>query len=52
MNIFIESHQQLLKSLIKHQVNFLLIGGYAVITDTNVPLVTWIYGLNPLTKIK
>ncbi len=31
MNIFIESHQQLLKSLIKHQVNFLLIGGYAVI---------------------
>lgn len=31
MHIFIESHQQLLKSLIKHQVNFLLIGGYAVI---------------------
>jgi predicted nucleotidyltransferase len=31
MNIFTESHQELLKSLIKHQVNFLLIGGYAVI---------------------
>ncbi|MES2513812.1 MAG: nucleotidyltransferase [Bacteroidota bacterium] len=31
MNIFVESHQQLLKSLLKHQVNFLLIGDYAVI---------------------
>ncbi len=31
MNIFTESHQELLKSLIKHRVNFLLIGGYAVI---------------------
>ena len=31
MNIFTESHQELLKLLIKHQVNFLLIGGYAVI---------------------
>lgn len=31
MNIFIENHQLLLKSLIKHEVNFLLIGGYAVI---------------------
>jgi hypothetical protein len=31
MNIFIENHQLLLKSLIKHEVNFLLVGGYAVI---------------------
>jgi predicted nucleotidyltransferase len=31
MNIFVESHQKLLKSLIQHEVNFLLIGGYAVI---------------------
>ena len=31
MNIFIEKHQALLKSLIKHQVRFLLVGGYAVI---------------------
>lgn len=31
MNVFTNSHQELLKSLIKHQVNFLLIGGYAVI---------------------
>jgi hypothetical protein len=31
MNIFIENHQLFLKSLIKHEVNFLLIGGYAVI---------------------
>lgn len=31
MNIFIESHQNLLKSLNKHDVAFILIGGYAVI---------------------
>ena len=31
MNIFIESHQQLLQRLLQHQVNFMLIGGYAVI---------------------
>ncbi len=31
MNIFIENHQILLKSLIKHEVKFLLVGGYAVI---------------------
>ena len=31
MNIFIENHQKLLRSLINHNVNFLLIGGYAVI---------------------
>jgi predicted nucleotidyltransferase len=31
MNIFIENHQLFLKSLIKHEVNFLLVGGYAVI---------------------
>lgn len=31
MNIFIENHQLLLKSLLNHEVNFLLVGGYAVI---------------------
>jgi predicted nucleotidyltransferase len=31
MNIFVESHQKLLKSLLNHKVNFLLVGGYAVI---------------------
>ena len=31
MNIFTESHQTLLQSLINHKVNFLLVGGYAVI---------------------
>ena len=31
MNIFVESHQNLLKSLLNHKVNFLLVGGYAVI---------------------
>lgn len=31
MNIFIEKHQLLLLSLIKHEVKFILIGGYAVI---------------------
>ncbi|MBA2611113.1 MAG: hypothetical protein H0U95_04025 [Bacteroidetes bacterium] len=31
MNIFIENHQKLLSSLIYHKVNFLLIGGYAII---------------------
>lgn len=31
MNIFTENHQKLINSLVKHQVKFLLIGGYAVI---------------------
>lgn len=31
MNIFIENHQNFLKSLINHKVNFLLVGDYAVI---------------------
>lgn len=31
MNIFLESHKKFLSLLIKHQVEFLLIGGYAVI---------------------
>jgi len=31
MNVFIQSHQQLLKCLLQHKVNFLLVGGYAVI---------------------
>jgi len=31
MNIFIEKHQQLLKELLDAQVEFILIGGYAVI---------------------
>lgn len=31
MNIFVDSHQQLLKSLLQHKVNFLLVGGYAVV---------------------
>jgi hypothetical protein len=31
MNIFIESHQELLKALIKHEVVFILVGGYAVV---------------------
>lgn len=31
MNIFIENHQILLKSLIKHKVKFLLVRDYAVI---------------------
>lgn len=31
MNIFIEEHRQMLLALVKHKVNFMLIGGYAVI---------------------
>lgn len=31
MNILVEEHQQLLHALLKHQVGFMLIGGYAVI---------------------
>lgn len=31
LNIFIENHQLLLKSLLKNKVKFLLVGGYAVI---------------------
>lgn len=31
MNIFIDEHLQILLILIKHQVKFMLIGGYAVI---------------------
>jgi len=31
MNVLIEEHQELLQELVKHEVNFLLIGGYAVI---------------------
>lgn len=31
MNVFFTEHQILLKAFVKHQVNFLLIGGYAVI---------------------
>ena len=31
MNIFIDEHQEILKLLLKHQVEFMLIGGYAVI---------------------
>ncbi len=31
MNIFIEGHLAILKTLIEHKVNFMLVGGYAVI---------------------
>ena len=31
MNIFIDEHRQMLLALVKHHVNFMLIGGYAVI---------------------
>ena len=31
INIFVEEHQQILLALIKHKVNFIIIGGYAVI---------------------
>lgn len=31
MNVFIENHQRLLASLTNRRVNFLLVGGYAVI---------------------
>lgn len=31
MNVFIESHHEVLTLLVKHQVDFMLIGGYAVI---------------------
>lgn len=31
MNIFIEPHYEVLRLLLKHQVDFMLIGGYAVI---------------------
>ena len=31
LDIYIEEHRQILFALIKHQVNFMLIGGYAVI---------------------
>ena len=29
MNIFVESHQQLLHKMLQHKVNFILVGGYA-----------------------
>jgi hypothetical protein len=35
MNIFIENHQKLLACLIQHEVNFMLVGGYAVIFHGN-----------------
>lgn len=31
MNVFVEEHRQMLSALIKHKVNFMLVGGYAVI---------------------
>ena len=31
INVLLEEHQEILRLLIKHQVNFILIGGYAVI---------------------
>lgn len=31
MNVFIEEHRQILLSMLKHGVEFMLIGGYAVI---------------------
>lgn len=31
MNVFVEEHRQMLLSLVKHEVRFMLIGGYAVI---------------------
>jgi predicted nucleotidyltransferase len=31
MNIFEEEHQEILKALLEKSVNFMLIGGYAVI---------------------
>ena len=31
INVLLEEHQQMLAALIKHDVNFILIGGYAVI---------------------
>jgi len=40
MNVFLEEHKRLLQILIKHKVDFLVIGGYAVI----------IYGYERITK--
>ncbi len=31
MNLFIDRHQNLLKTLLKHEVDFIIIGGYSVI---------------------
>ena len=31
MNIFFEEHQEVIKLLLKHEVDFLLVGGYAVV---------------------
>jgi len=31
MNVFVPEHRQMLLALVKHEVNFMLIGGYAVI---------------------
>jgi hypothetical protein len=31
MNIFLENHQQLLKTLLEYDVKFILVGGYAVV---------------------
>lgn len=31
MNVFVPEHRQMLLALVKHQVNFMLVGGYAVI---------------------
>lgn len=31
INVFLDEHQQILFALVKHKVNFILIGGYAVI---------------------
>ncbi|MEN9599816.1 MAG: hypothetical protein RL596_2135 [Bacteroidota bacterium] len=30
INVLLEEHQQILAALIKHEVSFMLIGGYAV----------------------
>ncbi len=31
MNVFIAAHQEILELMLKHEVEFMLIGGYAVI---------------------
>ena len=45
MDILLPEYKNLLAILVKYEVDFMLVGGYAVIsTDMSVLLQTWIYG--------
>jgi hypothetical protein len=45
MNIFFKEHHEILAALLKHRVNFMLIGGYAVnYYGYHRTTETWIFG--------